>query len=154
MRHKTREFDPWFGKVPWRRKWQLTPVFLPGKSHGQRSLVGYMGSQEWDTTERLGIQTPKQGNGGIWMRWRWKVRTCDPEEKDPEWMHFRLAWHGAKGGWRSKERVWGIHTVFCPQTGEAKTGWIWWWIWRPERGGRDHRGTRTFRGCFLRESFM
>ena len=29
------------GKIPWRRKWQLTPVFLPGKSHGQRSLVGY-----------------------------------------------------------------------------------------------------------------
>ena len=34
-------FDPWVGKVPWRRKWQLTPVFLPGKSHGQQSLVGY-----------------------------------------------------------------------------------------------------------------
>ena len=29
------------GKIPWRRKWQPTPVFLPGKSHGQRSLVGY-----------------------------------------------------------------------------------------------------------------
>ena len=26
--------DPWVGKIPWRRKWQLTPVFLPGKSHG------------------------------------------------------------------------------------------------------------------------
>ena len=33
--------DPWFGKIPWRREWQLTPVFLPGKSHGQGSLVGY-----------------------------------------------------------------------------------------------------------------
>ena len=32
-------FDPWVGKNPWRRKWQPTPVFLPGKSHGQRSLV-------------------------------------------------------------------------------------------------------------------
>ena len=32
-------FDPWVGKVPWRKKWQLTPAFLPGKSHGQRSLV-------------------------------------------------------------------------------------------------------------------
>ena len=29
------------GEDPWRRKWQLTPVFFPGKSHGQRSLVGY-----------------------------------------------------------------------------------------------------------------
>ena len=34
-------FDPWFGKIPWRKKWQLTPVFLSGKSHGQRSLAGY-----------------------------------------------------------------------------------------------------------------
>ena len=34
-------FDPWIGKVPWKRKLQPTPVFLPGKSHGQRGLVGY-----------------------------------------------------------------------------------------------------------------
>ena len=34
-------FDPWVGKIPWRRKWQPTPVFLPGESHGQRSLEGY-----------------------------------------------------------------------------------------------------------------
>ena len=34
-------FDPWVGKIPWRRKWQPTPVFLLGESHGQRSLVGY-----------------------------------------------------------------------------------------------------------------
>ena len=34
-------FDPWVGKIPWRRKWQPAPVFLPGKSHGQRSLAGY-----------------------------------------------------------------------------------------------------------------
>ena len=32
---------PWFKKIPWRRKWQPTPVFLPGESHGQRSLAGY-----------------------------------------------------------------------------------------------------------------
>ena len=32
---------PGFGKIPWRRKWQPTPVFLPEESHGQRSLVGY-----------------------------------------------------------------------------------------------------------------
>ena len=38
---KRRGFDPWVGKVPWRRVWQSTPIFLPGESHGQRSLVGY-----------------------------------------------------------------------------------------------------------------
>ena len=40
-RYKRYDFDPWVGKIPWRRKWQLTPVFLPGKFHRQRSLVGY-----------------------------------------------------------------------------------------------------------------
>ena len=34
-------FDPWVGKIPWRRKWKPTPVFLPGEFHGQRNLVGY-----------------------------------------------------------------------------------------------------------------
>ena len=34
-------FNPWVRKIPWRRKWQPSPVFLPGKSHGQRSLAGY-----------------------------------------------------------------------------------------------------------------
>ena len=33
-------FDAWVGKIPWRRKWQLTPVLLPGEFHGQRSLAG------------------------------------------------------------------------------------------------------------------
>jgi len=33
-------FDLWVGKIPWRRAWQLTPVFFPGESHGQRSLAG------------------------------------------------------------------------------------------------------------------
>ena len=48
-------FNPWVGKIPRRRKWQPTPVFLPGKSHGRRSLVGYSprGRKESDTTERL-----------------------------------------------------------------------------------------------------
>ena len=43
------------GKIPWRRKWHPTPVFLPGKPHGQRSLVGYRqwGCKELNTAERL-----------------------------------------------------------------------------------------------------
>ena len=40
-RHKGHEFNPWVGKIPRRRAWQPTPVFLPGESHGQRSLAGY-----------------------------------------------------------------------------------------------------------------
>ena len=46
-------FDPWVGKIPWRRKWQPTPVFLPGKFHGQRNLEGPRGRKESDMTERL-----------------------------------------------------------------------------------------------------
>ena len=54
-------WDPWVGKIPWRRKWQSTPVLLPGKSHGQRSLVGYSpwGHKESDTTERLHVHIPE-----------------------------------------------------------------------------------------------
>ena len=48
-------FDPWVGKIPWRRKWPPTPVFLLGESNGWRSLVGYSpwGHKESDTTELL-----------------------------------------------------------------------------------------------------
>ena len=46
-------FYPWVRKIPWRRAWQPTLVFLPGKSHGQRSLAGYSpwGRKELNTTE-------------------------------------------------------------------------------------------------------
>ena len=46
-------FNPRIGKVSWKRAWQPTPVFLPGESHGQRSLVGYspLGHKELDMTK-------------------------------------------------------------------------------------------------------
>ena len=49
------KFDPWVGKIPWRRKWQPTPVLLPQNSHGQRHLVGYSpcGRNKSDTTVQL-----------------------------------------------------------------------------------------------------
>ena len=40
------QFDSWVEKFPWRRKWQPTPVFLPGEFHGQKSRVARVGSQE------------------------------------------------------------------------------------------------------------
>ena len=54
-------FHPWVRKIPWRRKWQPTPVLLRGKSHGQRSLVGYSpwGHKESDTTGWLYLLTDK-----------------------------------------------------------------------------------------------
>ena len=51
-------FNPWVGMIPWNRKWQPTPVFLPGKFHGQRMLAGYVpwSCKELDRTERLNTQ--------------------------------------------------------------------------------------------------
>ena len=57
MHNNKHEFNPWVGKILWRRKWKLTPVFSPGKFHGQRSLVS---CSPWchkalDTTEHTSI---------------------------------------------------------------------------------------------------
>ena len=51
--YKRHGFNPWVRKIPWRRAWQPTPVFLPGKSHGQECLVGYSpwGRKDSDMTE-------------------------------------------------------------------------------------------------------
>ena len=67
-------FDPWVGKIPWRRAWQPTPVFLPGEFHGQRSLVGCSprGYKESDATERLSLKLEDTN------RWR----TERPEWRD------------------------------------------------------------------------
>ena len=58
-RCKRGRFDPWVGKIPWSRKWQHTPVFLPEEFHGQRSLAGYSlwGHKESDMTECTHIHT-------------------------------------------------------------------------------------------------
>ena len=54
-RRRRHRWDSWVRKIPWRREWQPTPVFLPGKFHGQRSLVGYSpwGGKELDMTEAI-----------------------------------------------------------------------------------------------------
>ena len=60
-------FSPWVRKICWRRKWQPTPIFLPGKSHWQRSLVGY---SPWCCKRiRLNLVTKQQQqiNSSMWM---------------------------------------------------------------------------------------
>ena len=58
-RCKRHGFNPWVRKISWRKKWQPTPVFLPGESHGWRSLEGYSPwcCQQSDTTEQLNTHT-------------------------------------------------------------------------------------------------
>ena len=61
-------FNPWVRKIPWRRAWQPIPVFLPGESCGQRSLVRYSlwGRTESDTTERLNT-TNEEKSCAVWL---------------------------------------------------------------------------------------
>ena len=57
--HRGCEFNSWVGKIPWRRKWQPTPVLFTGKFHGQESLAGYSpwGCRESGMTEWLSMHT-------------------------------------------------------------------------------------------------
>ena len=54
MQYRRPEFNPWVRKLPWRREWQPTSVFVPGEFHGQRTLAGYSprGCKESDLTEQ------------------------------------------------------------------------------------------------------
>ena len=54
-------FDPWVGKIPWERKWQPTPVFLPGESHGQQSLQAIVHGIQSQTRLRDETTTPLAG---------------------------------------------------------------------------------------------
>ena len=67
-------FDPWVGKIPWRKKWQPTPVFLPGKSYGQMCLAGYRPwrRKELDTTEA----TEHEHEYPTYMRKQWEWALC------------------------------------------------------------------------------
>ena len=74
-------FNPWIGKISWRRKWQPTPVLLPGKSHGQRSLVGYSpwDGKESDMTEQLHIVMVTQS---VWSPRNRRRIACHPHSQN------------------------------------------------------------------------
>ena len=68
-------FNPWVGKVPWRREWQSTSIFLPGEFHGQKSLVGYIpwDRKELDMTEQLTLSLSSS------VDYKFKILLCDNE---------------------------------------------------------------------------
>ena len=70
-RSKRHRFDPWVGKIPWRRKWQPTPVILLGKSHGQRSLTGCSPRGPKDLVMSLAIYVSK-ANSVSTSAFKWK----------------------------------------------------------------------------------
>ena len=83
-RCKRQEFNPWVGNIAWRRKRQPTPVFLSGKSHGQRSLAGYgqWGHKESDTTEWLTLCS----KAALWKLK--KLSTCQGVTRGSERCHL------------------------------------------------------------------
>ena len=102
-RHKGLGFNPWVGKIPWRQQWQPTPVFLPGKFHGQRSWAGYTprGCKELDITEYTHIHYS---------------HTCMSDLK-LTYLHVRLKkkrlWMINK--WLHKKIPWGSVEQWCPR---------------------------------------
>ena len=86
-------FNSWVGKIPWRREWQPTPAFLPGKRHGRRSLEGYSpgGRKESGTTSLLhemlfvaaGNLLAGSGEQGFPISLRRKRHTLGPSPESP-----------------------------------------------------------------------
>ena len=76
-RHRKHGHDPWVRKIPWSRKWQRTPVLLPGKFYGHRSLVGSQKSQT-----RLSNPPNPLGCTGRWNEW-WRLLECAPQLQKP-----------------------------------------------------------------------
>ena len=92
-------FDPWIGKIPWRREWQPIPVFLPGQFQGQRSLVGYSlwSCKESDMPEWLTqtiINPRKQGRDFSFSRGRSFFFSCEKSLEVSCLKRLALWFHG------------------------------------------------------------
>ena len=145
------EFDSWVGRIPWQKKWQPIPIFLPGKSHGQGRLGGYSprGSRESDTTEHACIF----GVGGrpILLRHVSQLQNtveCQADKTDVYWTLFNL---GIR--WDVNKCDWCIIIKCDPavlQMWLAKTRWYWSWmgpypVWLVSLQEDRHTGAKTHR---------
>ena len=107
-------FNPWVGKIPWRRKWQPTPVFLPRKSHGQESLEGYSPG----------------GCGRTWRNW-----AC---MHDNNQCQLGLSW--ANGVTATLQQAAGLREPWVQMWGEGRHGRPHWRLWRePKLWAPEHR---------------
>ena len=112
-------FNPWVRKVPWRRKWQTTPGFLPGKSHGQRNLAGCSpwGHKESNTTEQLNENNNLSAERGI---------HSSGQEKEMATHSSVLAWRipgiGEPGGLPSMGSLSLLQWIFLTQ--ESNWGFL------------------------------
>ena len=118
-RCKRRGFDPWVEKIPWRRAWQLTPVFLPGESHGQRGLAGYgpLGRKGSYMTEAT--QHARQANYFIWCSTEVKAISSRPGGEmpllnglmSPSSFSGGVIQHCADGGLHASSRILGFYII-------------------------------------------
>ena len=86
-------FNPWVRNIPWRRKWQPTPVFLSGKFHEQRSLAGYSpnGRKELDANGWLSMHALGQGEGVVSSNLSSLLKSNKIIRKKDEWhRHFLI----------------------------------------------------------------
>ena len=131
------------GKIPWRRKWQSNPVPLPGKSHGQRSLVGYSpwGRKELDMTQRLhSLQCRKDHRRTNELTslhlFRVLPRECTGHSKHPlsttqeKTLHMDITrWSTPKSDWlySLQPKMEKLYTISKNKTGS----WLWLRSWTP-----------------------
>ena len=111
-------FDPWVGKIPWRRAWQPTPVFLAGESHGQRSPPGSFVHGVTKHQTQLSDQT--------------QHRTVRSTETESRVVEARARGRGSSGGVRWEQSFsfttwkelgdWLHNTVNIPSAAEFKSG--------------------------------
>ena len=112
LQYRWAGFDPWVGKIPWRRAWQPTPVFFPGESHGQRSLAGY---------------SPQDHR----IRHDWVTELNSEHEPLENSFLFCYGTLGLRPIGIQSQAFWGL----IPQ-GEAPGLWVpsWWWVAMPGWG--------------------
>ena len=74
---KRHRFDPWVGKIPWRKEWQSAAVFLAGKTHGQRNLMGY---SPYIRLQRVGHDWSNLACIHAWIKKKRELRTSSTSE--------------------------------------------------------------------------
>ena len=113
-RHRRWGFNPWIGKISWRRAWQPTLVFLPGESHGQKSVMGYSpwGRRESDMTGAIEYKIASRS----WQGMRGKTQKEEKPEKTVELTAVIMGQKQEKIAWRrqqSQKHRRGNWKMFC-----------------------------------------
>ena len=93
---RTRWFNPRVGKIPWKRRWQPTPIFLPGKAYGQGSLVGYspQDGKESETMEWLGTHTRPHQPSALYALGIPDFFFQSPGRNGHHSFHMAVSWEG------------------------------------------------------------